>query len=219
MYNSSRWDTPRRETVSQLNNKPNKLCKILLHTKLCVKLVQKKMSTSTNTSSLPLTGITILDFSRLYPGPLASLILADMGATVIKVEDDARPDLIRSFAPIAADGNSVVYHALNRGKYSLSLPFLHDLKLARTQIFKLLDNNTVTVILEGFKPGVFEHILGVASLNEFFARYPHIIIARINAFGSGNEIPQHFKSIPAQYVLHQHQHMLFNIYIYYTFIQ
>jgi alpha-methylacyl-CoA racemase len=59
----------------------------------------------------PLKGVRILDFSRLLPGPLATMLLADMGAEVIKIEDPDNPDYIRDFEPMM-EGTSAFYYAL-----------------------------------------------------------------------------------------------------------
>jgi crotonobetainyl-CoA:carnitine CoA-transferase CaiB-like acyl-CoA transferase len=73
-------------------------------------------------STKPLTGVTVLDLSRLYPGPLCTLILRDMGAEVIKIEDPTTAgDLLRHYTPKYKDGNSLAFHALNRGKKSIAL--------------------------------------------------------------------------------------------------
>jgi crotonobetainyl-CoA:carnitine CoA-transferase CaiB-like acyl-CoA transferase len=64
-----------------------------------------------------LEGIRVADLSRLLPGPWATQILADLGAQVIKVEQPPLGDYTRTLSPpFAADGQSAVYHALNRGK-------------------------------------------------------------------------------------------------------
>lgn len=73
-------------------------------------------------SKKPLSGVIILDLSRLYPGPLCTLILHDMGAEVIKIEDPTTGgDLLRFYTPKLKDGSSLPFHALNRGKKSIAL--------------------------------------------------------------------------------------------------
>ncbi len=71
----------------------------------------------------PLAGVRILDFTRLLPGPLATMFLADLGADVIKIEDNDNPDYIRSFEPRIKE-MSMLYLALNRSKRSLALNYL-----------------------------------------------------------------------------------------------
>ena len=68
----------------------------------------------------PLSGITILDLSRLLPGPLASQLMADMGARVIKIEDAKSPDQTRMYPPMIGN-HSIYFASLNRNKESLVL--------------------------------------------------------------------------------------------------
>jgi len=68
----------------------------------------------------PLAGTTILDLTRLLPGGFCTLILADLGADVIKIEEPGRGDYLRAFPPLGAT-QSVLFTALNRGKRSLTL--------------------------------------------------------------------------------------------------
>src|SRR5687767_14460378 len=71
-------------------------------------------------SDSPLAGVRVLDLTRLLPGPVASLILADLGATVDKVEDPQAGDYARISGP-QVDGHSGLFHTLGRGKRSLVL--------------------------------------------------------------------------------------------------
>lgn len=64
----------------------------------------------------PLSGVRVLDLSRLLPGPYASLILRDLGAEVIKIEDTDGGDYARYYPPLMPDSNSSVFHAINRGE-------------------------------------------------------------------------------------------------------
>ena len=73
----------------------------------------------------PLVGLRIMDFTRLLPGPLATLLMADMGAEVIKIENPHEHDTIRDYPPFAGD-ESANYHALNRSKKSLFIDFTND---------------------------------------------------------------------------------------------
>ncbi len=68
--------------------------------------------------SLPLAGLTVLDLSRLFPGPYATMVLADLGARVIKIESPSAPDLLR-FPPPHLEGNNVGFATLNRNKQSV----------------------------------------------------------------------------------------------------
>src|SRR5918992_4881564 len=97
---------------------------------------------------IPLEGIRVLDFTTLLPGPLATLILAEAGAEVIKIERPGRGDEMRSYEPkFGAD--SVNFALLNRGKRSIAI----DLKAAGAleQLRPLLE--TADVVVEQFRPG------------------------------------------------------------------
>ena len=101
----------------------------------------------------PLEGIRVLDLSRLLPGPLASLWLAELGADVIKIEDPDSPDPIRDFVPLQ-QGVSVFHKALNRNKKSLALRLRSP--LGKKAFLKMIEK--ADILLEGFRPGVMEKI-------------------------------------------------------------
>lgn len=111
-----------------------------------------------------LAGIRVLDLTRLLPGPMCSLHLADMGADVIKVEDTARGDYMRDMAPLK-NTVSPMYLAVNRNKRSLAL----DLKSQEGRAIFLRLARTADVVIEGFRPGVTER-LGIG----------HDVIKRVN---------------------------------------
>lgn len=69
----------------------------------------------------PLEGLTVLDFSRVLAAPMATQILADLGASVIKIERPGIGDETRSFEPQIGDGESAYFFAFNRGKKSVTL--------------------------------------------------------------------------------------------------
>lgn len=102
-------------------------------------------------NSLPLTGIKILDLSRLLPGPLATQMLADMGAEIIKIEDLNSPDYIRFFPPFVAD-DSALYLSLNRNKRSIALNLKSE--EGKELFFTLL--KSADVVVEQFRPGVLD---------------------------------------------------------------
>lgn len=101
----------------------------------------------------PLEGIKVLDLSRLLPGPLASLWLAELGAEIIKIEDPDSPDPIREFVPLVK-GVSVFHTALNRHKKSLALNLRTD--QGKKAFLKLVAK--ADMVLEGFRPGVMAKI-------------------------------------------------------------
>jgi len=97
---------------------------------------------------LPLTGIKVLDISRLIPGPFCSMVLADFGADVIKVEEPGRGDYMRWIEPLVKN-QSAAFLVYNRNKSSITL----NLKSPEgIQIFYQLVKNS-DVVLEGFRPG------------------------------------------------------------------
>jgi alpha-methylacyl-CoA racemase len=122
------------------------------------------------TPPLPLQGICVLDFSTLLPGPLASLMLAEAGAEVIKVERLGKGDDMRS---AAAD-----FALLNRGKRSVALDLKQSDAVDRLRpVIEKAD-----VVLEQFRPGVMERLgLGYADLR---AINPRLIYCSINGYGS-----------------------------------
>ncbi len=101
----------------------------------------------------PLEGIKILDFSTLLPGPFASMMLADLGADVLKVEAPNRPDLMR-MGPPYDEGVSAGHMAVNRSKRSMTL----NLKIpeALSVVKKLV--KTHDIVLEQFRPGVMARL-------------------------------------------------------------
>lgn len=102
---------------------------------------------------LPLEGIRVLDLSRLLPGPLCSLQLADLGAEVIKIEDPQYGDYARDLSRNAL-GWSPFYVALNRNKSSLALDLKHS--EGRDLFYRLCARSDV--VLESFRPGVCERL-------------------------------------------------------------
>lgn len=125
---------------------------------------------------LPLQGITILDLSRLLPGPYCSQMLADFGAEVIKVEDTGRGDYLRGFPPQLGQ-HSALYYSVNRNKKSIKL----DLKQEEGKdVFRKLVAQS-DVVLEGFRPGVMDKLnLGYVELKKI---NPRLIYCGITGYG------------------------------------
>ncbi len=94
-----------------------------------------------------LAGLTVLDLSRLLPGPFCSLYLAQLGATVIKVEEPGTGDYARLLAP-------EMFALVNRGKQSVTLDLKNPADVER---FKALAK-TADVVLESFRPGVLDKL-------------------------------------------------------------
>ncbi len=125
---------------------------------------------------LPLAGLRVLDLSRLLPGPYASLVLADLGADVVKVEDPSGGDYLRWLPPLAGE-QSGAFHALNRNKRSLAL----DLKAAGGPAVLLRLAATADVVLESFRPGVLARLgVGWEALRE---ANPRLVLCSISGYG------------------------------------
>lgn len=127
-------------------------------------------------SMSPLDSLKVLDFSTLLPGPYASMMLADLGADVLRVEAPGRPDLCRMLPPFV-DGTSAAHGYLNRSKRSLAL----DLKQPQAiEIVKQLVAD-YDIVLEQFRPGVMDRLgLGYEALK---AINPKLIYCSITGFG------------------------------------
>ncbi len=100
----------------------------------------------------PLKGVRVLDMSRLMPGPYASMVLADLGAKVIKVEPPGG-DYMREFPPRLKEA-SPFFHAVNRGKLSIALNLKDE---SDKGVFFSLAREA-QVVLEGFRPGVLDRL-------------------------------------------------------------
>ncbi|MBX3190142.1 MAG: CoA transferase [Labilithrix sp.] len=129
----------------------------------------------------PLAGIKVLDLSRLLPGPLASLVLADLGASVDKVEDSAGGDYLRVMPP-HRDGTSSVFLALNRNKRSAVL----DLKKAKGKEAMLRLVRGYDVLLEQFRPGVLDR-LGL-SHETLRAANPRLVVCALTGYGQSGPL-------------------------------
>ncbi len=132
----------------------------------------------------PLTGLRVLDLTRLYPGPLGTMMLADMGAEVIKIEDREKPDYMRHYPPLV-DGMAAGFAATNRGKRSLALKLATP--EAREIIYALAE--TADVFVEGFRPGVLAKLgLDYASIR---AVNPRIVYVSVTGYGQDGPYAKH----------------------------
>ena len=124
----------------------------------------------------PLAGVKVLDFSTLLPGPLATLILAEAGAEVIKIERPGHGDEMRSYVP-KFGAYSVNFALLNRGKKSIAI----DLKdaAARESLMPLI--READVVVEQFRPGVMDRLgLGYDALAKI---NPRLIYCALTGYG------------------------------------
>jgi crotonobetainyl-CoA:carnitine CoA-transferase CaiB-like acyl-CoA transferase len=96
-----------------------------------------------------LRGLRVLDLTRILSGPFSTMILADLGADVIKIEDTARGDDTRHWGPPFQGEDAAYYHAVNRNKRSLALDLKSD---AGKEVVRRLAE-TADVLVENFRPG------------------------------------------------------------------
>src|SRR3989475_8497356 len=126
----------------------------------------------------PLTGIRVLDFTIAQQGPYATLLLADMGAEVIKIEPRERGEVGRLLGIDRKTGFSAYFLAINRGKRSLTLE--RKSEKGREVVLRLAHD--CDVVAHNFRPGVMEKLgLGYEA---FRAVNPGIIYASASAFGT-----------------------------------
>src|SRR5262245_16518502 len=125
----------------------------------------------------PFTGLLVLDLTRVLAGPFCTMLLAELGARVVKVENPDGGDDSRRFDPFI-DGQSAYFASLNRGKESIAL----NLKEAadREVFLKLIHRGDVLV--ENFRPGTLERLgLGYEQLRK---ENPRLIYAAVSGFGN-----------------------------------
>jgi crotonobetainyl-CoA:carnitine CoA-transferase CaiB-like acyl-CoA transferase len=124
----------------------------------------------------PLNGIRVLDLTTLYPGPLATMILADLGAEVIRIEHPDHPDKVHLLPPFLGS-ESAAYLTLNRSKRSLALDIRKD--EGRKVFYDLV--RRADVVVEQFRPGVIDDI-GI-DYGKAVTFNPRIIYLSITGFG------------------------------------
>jgi CoA:oxalate CoA-transferase len=124
----------------------------------------------------PLAGLFVVDLSRVLAGPFATMMLADLGARVVKVERPGRGDDSRAYGPFRS-GRSLYFDRVNRGKESVALDLADPAD--RAVLLGLADR--ADVLLENFRPGVMDRLgLGYPVLA---ARNPRLVYASISGFG------------------------------------
>jgi crotonobetainyl-CoA:carnitine CoA-transferase CaiB-like acyl-CoA transferase len=125
----------------------------------------------------PLDGITVLDLTRVLSGPYCTMLLADMGARVIKVEQPGKGDDTRAWGPPFLEGESAYFLSINRNKESVTLDFKHaDGRAVLEQLVAKSD-----VLVENFRPGTLTK-LGL-DYQTLAARYPRLVYCSISGFG------------------------------------
>ena len=127
-------------------------------------------------NGLPLSGLRVLDLTRVLAGPYCTMVLADLGAEVIKVEIPGRGDDARHFGPFVGP-ESAYFMSLNRNKKSVALNLKHD--QGREVFLKLV--RRADVLVENFRPGTMDKLgLGYERLS---AENPRLVYAAISGFG------------------------------------
>lgn len=127
----------------------------------------------------PLDGLLVADFSRVLAGPYATMLLADLGAEVVKVEGPPTGDDTRAWTPPERDGVSTYYLGVNRGKRSIVLDLREDADVALARELA----RRADVLIENFKPrGMAKFGLDFESVQR---DNPGIVYASISGFGSG----------------------------------
>lgn len=125
---------------------------------------------------LPLAGVKVLDLSTLLPGPLATLMLAEAGADVVKLERPGRGDEMRSYEPKFGEA-SANYAVLNRGKRAFAVDFKDPVQ--RDRVLELAAE--ADVVMEQFRPGVADRLgLGYEAMR---ARNPRVVYCSITGYG------------------------------------
>ena len=124
----------------------------------------------------PLADLLMVDLTRVLAGPYCTLLLADLGARVVKVERPGRGDDSRAIGPFV-EGRSAYFMSLNRGKESVAL----DLREERDRRFFEALLARADVLVENFRAGVMERLgYGWESLH---ARHPRLVYAAVSGFG------------------------------------
>jgi crotonobetainyl-CoA:carnitine CoA-transferase CaiB-like acyl-CoA transferase len=133
-----------------------------------------------------LDGIVVADFSRVLAGPYATMLLADLGATVVKVERPGSGDDTRAWGPpFAEDGQATYFQSVNRNKQSIAL----DLGSAEDRAIALALAERADIVVENYKPGALSRFgLGYEQVR---ALNPAVVYCSISGFGSelGSELP------------------------------
>ena len=125
----------------------------------------------------PLTGTTVLDLTRVLSGPYCTMMLADMGARVIKIEQPWRGDDTRGWGPPFENGESSYFMSVNRNKESLTLNLKHP--EARQILETLLDK--ADVLVENFRPGTLARMQ--LAYSDVAPRWPKLVYCSVSGFG------------------------------------
>ena len=125
----------------------------------------------------PLDGISVLDLTRVLSGPYCTMLLADMGARVIKIEQPGRGDDTRAWGPPFVHGESAYFLSINRNKESVTLDFKQS--AGRALLDRLIAQ--ADVLVENFRPGTMER--AGLDYDTLAARQPSLVYCSISGFG------------------------------------
>lgn len=131
----------------------------------------------------PLAGVVVADFSRVLAGPYATMLLGDLGATVVKVEPPVGDETRRWGPPWAADGTSTYYLGVNRNKHSVVL----DLGTERGRADAVALASRADVLIENFRSGSLDRF--ALGYPEVSATNPGLVYCSITGFGSESRLP------------------------------
>jgi len=129
-------------------------------------------------STKPLAGLHVLEIGHSIAAPYAGMILAELGASVVKLENPGAGDYARGWGPPFVDGTSTVFHAMNRGKRAITADLSDSKTLARVRALIL---SGMDVVIHNLKPGALDK-LGL-SAQALIAEKPSLIFCNIGAFG------------------------------------
>jgi crotonobetainyl-CoA:carnitine CoA-transferase CaiB-like acyl-CoA transferase len=125
-----------------------------------------------------LEGIRVLDLTQIMAGPFCTMLLADLGAEVIKIENPRGGDDSRRMAPPYYNGESAAFMAMNRNKYGIAMNIRTP--AGKQVLWRLIE--TADVLVENFRPGTMER-LGFG-FEEVHARYPALVYCSISGYGN-----------------------------------
>ena len=138
---------------------------------------QQQDTGASSTTGYPLSGVRVVDLTRVMTGPYCTMMLGDMGADVIKVELPGKGDDTRVWGPPFQDGESTYFLSVNRSKRSVALDLKSD--SGREALWRLI--NSAGVLVENFSPGTAGRLgFGYESVR---VRNPGIVYASISGFG------------------------------------
>src|SRR5688572_5074948 len=125
----------------------------------------------------PLSHVTVVDLTRVLSGPYCTMLLADMGARVIKIEQPGKGDDTRAWGPPFLSGESAYFLSINRNKESITLNFKDS--DGRALLERLI--STADVLVENFRPGTLTK-LGL-DYTTLASKYPRLVYCSISGFG------------------------------------